>query len=237
MKLKKKAAENPEALVQELIALAGKTPPNWYKDQQAKQCKLCDGTGWQIETRLGMQCVVGRCQCMIKKQTEERLNTLDDVFQQHPDMVGQEFWSNQKQADVRYKASGKGSLWLTGESGSGKSGFCHRKLLKFGGRLKAIRGLDIDTMFRTQNDDGAWVKYKINIDTDLLAIDDIDKRCPYTDAVKRDVYDLLDKICKSSAKLIVTANMNLHEFCEQWPTHQSEPLERRIRGKCEVLEL
>lgn len=196
-------------------------------------CAKCD-SGFVVEEREGMPVVVDYCECRREIETAKKTEIVQNIFGHH---MFAELSPEQKRANQKFSESEKTSLWLTGRSGAGKSALCYTKLVAFPGTVAGVAGIDVDRMFRTQLTDGTYVRNEITIDTDVFAIDDIDKRVPYTDATKRDIYELIERLCRSEVRGLITSNIALSDWCAQWPWHMSEPIERRIRDKFEVLEL
>lgn len=199
------------------------------------KCAVCEDTGWIVSEVLpDVMKATARCNCLMNSMRTKRVKMLDEVFGQHE---VKELRAYQRDVMSKLNSSKKKNLWLCGDTGIGKSALVYHRLCEFEFSFLAIRGVNISSLFREQLATGSWLKKSFDLKQYwLIAIDDIDKRWPFSEAMKNDIYDLIDNIVKSKIRLIVTANMNIDKFCSAWPEHQRDPLSRRLKNKCLEVE-
>lgn len=172
-----------------------------------------------------------RCECFNNKLIKQ----IDSCIGKHHIENYNDFQNKFTQAMAKTDYS---SCWIFGQSGLGKSALLSHWAKRRNNNILMIAGVDLVELFQIQNDEGQYINLKPKFDQyKMIVIDDIDKRWPFTNAVKNSVYKFIDDIVRNdSQQLLVTSNTSLDEFCSIWPENQRAPLLRRLKEKCFTLE-
>lgn len=200
-------------------------------------CSSCDDSG--MATRLnndGIRVYVGRCICIKNKnfikERESKFALFSSVLGRYK---ATDWLDHQKRFMKGWAADGRSSFWLHGAAGNGKSEVMHFVLReKYKANWKVVRGPKTSDLFRVQLEDASYLRKNFNPENfDGIAINDFDKE-PFSEAIQRDVYDLLDKIYTLhdlgvKYPFLVTANSSITEFVKGFTGVNTDALLRRLK--------
>lgn len=211
---------NTELSYDELIQLKADA----YNGQPGKlagyDCKICRNKGYVAKTVEG-DVVLAECRCFKTRDTLRRIKEsgLEDLLRTctFRSYECSEAWQQQlKDAAIRFAETGKGWLFMGGQSGCGKTHLCTAVVGSFIKQGKSARYLvwreDSPRLKALVNDR----EYAAVIDdfkkSDVLYIDDLFKQSDVKDADVKLAFELIDYRARNHLTTIISSERTLDEL-------------------------